>query len=85
MHRHVHRSFAAAGATALLGAALLTAPGAQAAAAVTCQGKDVTIDGTATIALKGKRLKKGRYRLVVGGTTAAGSNTTASVPFTLKR
>lgn len=46
MHRHVRRSFAATGSTALLAAALLTAPGAQAAAAMTCQGKTVTIDGT---------------------------------------
>ncbi|MCW2835404.1 MAG: Ca2+-binding protein [Nocardioides sp.] len=46
MHRHLSRSFAATGATALLATALLTAPGAQAAAATTCQGKTVTIDGT---------------------------------------
>lgn len=46
MHRHVRRSFATTGTTALIAAALLTAPGAQAAAATTCQGKTVTIDGT---------------------------------------
>lgn len=46
MHRHVRRTFAATGTTALLAAALLTAPGAHAAAATSCQGKTVTIDGT---------------------------------------
>ncbi len=46
MHQHVRRTLAATGSTALLAAALLTAPGAQAAAATTCQGKAVTIDGT---------------------------------------
>ncbi|QIK74079.1 calcium-binding protein [Nocardioides piscis] len=46
MNRHVRRSLATTGTTTLLAAALLTAPGAQAAAATTCQGKDVTIDGT---------------------------------------
>lgn len=53
MHRHVRHTFAVTGTTALLAAALLTAPGAQAAAAVTCQGKDVTIDGTAQAAVTG--------------------------------
>jgi hypothetical protein len=46
MHRLVRRSFATTGTTALLAASLLTAPGVQAAAATTCQGKTVTIDGT---------------------------------------
>jgi Ca2+-binding RTX toxin-like protein len=53
MHHHVRRTFAASGTTALLAAALLTAPGAQAAAAVTCQGKDVTIDGTGMATVTG--------------------------------
>ncbi|MEO5665732.1 MAG: calcium-binding protein [Nocardioides sp.] len=53
MHRHVRHTFAVTGTTALLAAALLTAPGAQAAAAVTCQGKDVTIDGTTQAAVTG--------------------------------
>lgn len=53
MHHHVRRVFATTGTTALLAAALLTAPGAQAAAAVTCQGKDVTIDGTGTATVLG--------------------------------
>lgn len=47
MHHHVRRSIATAGTSALIAAALLTAPGAHAAAAVdTCQGKAVTIDGS---------------------------------------
>ena len=53
MHRLVRRSFATTGTTALLAAALLTAPGAQAAAATTCQGKDVTIDGTGQATVTG--------------------------------
>lgn len=53
MHRHVRRSFATTGSTALLAAALLTAPGAQAAAATTCQGKAVTIDGTGNASVTG--------------------------------
>ncbi len=53
MHHHVRRTFAAAGTTALLAAALLTAPGAQAAAAVTCQGKNVTIDGSGQATVTG--------------------------------
>lgn len=53
MHRHVRHTFAVTGTTALLAAALLTAPGAQAAAAITCQGKDVTIDGTSQAAVNG--------------------------------
>jgi Ca2+-binding RTX toxin-like protein len=53
MHSHVRRSFAATGTTALLAAALLTAPGAQAEAATTCQGKAVTIDGTSQAAVTG--------------------------------
>lgn len=53
MHHHVRRVFATTGTTALLAAALLTAPGAQAAAATTCQGKDVTIDGTGMAAVAG--------------------------------
>lgn len=53
MHRHVRHTFAVTGTTALLAAALLTAPGAQAAAAITCQGKDVTIDGTKQAAVTG--------------------------------
>lgn len=53
MHHHVRRVFATTGTTALLAAALLTAPGAQAAAAVTCQGKDVTIDGTGQATVNG--------------------------------
>ncbi|WP_107704979.1 calcium-binding protein [Nocardioides allogilvus] len=53
MHRHVRRTFASTGTTALLAAALLTAPGAQAAAATTCQGKEVTIDGTGQATVTG--------------------------------
>lgn len=54
MHRHVRRTFAATGTTALLAAALLTAPGAYAAAAVeTCQGKAVTIDGSGQATVTG--------------------------------
>jgi Ca2+-binding RTX toxin-like protein len=53
MHRHLSRSFAATGATALLATALLTAPGAQAAAATACQGKDATIDGTGQATVTG--------------------------------
>ena len=53
MHRHVRRTFATTGSTALLTAALLTAPGAQAAAATTCQGKNVTIDGTSQATVTG--------------------------------
>lgn len=53
MHRHVRHTFAVTGTTALLAAALLTAPGAQAAAAITCQGKDVTIDGTSQATVNG--------------------------------
>ncbi len=53
MQRHVRHTFAVTGTTALLAAALLTAPGAQAAAAVTCQGKDVTIDGTNQVVVNG--------------------------------
>lgn len=53
MHHHVRRSFAATGTTALLAAALLTAPGAQAAAAVSCQGKTVTVDGTGQATVTG--------------------------------
>lgn len=53
MHRHVRHTFAVTGTTALLAAALLTAPGAHAAAAITCQGKDVTIDGTGQAAVNG--------------------------------
>jgi Ca2+-binding RTX toxin-like protein len=53
MHCLVRRSFATTGTTALLAAALLTAPGAQAAAATTCQGKDVTIDGTGQASVTG--------------------------------
>lgn len=53
MHRLVRRSFATTGTTALLAAALLTANGAQAAAASTCQGKDVTIDGTGQATVTG--------------------------------
>ena len=53
MHRHVRHTFAITGTTALLAAALLIAPGAQAAAAITCQGKDVTIDGTSQAAVNG--------------------------------
>lgn len=53
MPRLVRRSLAATGSTALLAAALLTAPGASAAAATTCQGKAVTIDGTGQAAVTG--------------------------------
>ena len=53
MHRHVRRSLAATGTTTLLAAALLIAPGAQAAAATTCQGKTVTIDGTGMATVTG--------------------------------
>ena len=47
MHRHARRTFATTGTMALLAATLLTAPGAYAAAATSCQGKTVTIDGSA--------------------------------------
>ena len=53
MHHHVRRSIATAGTSALIATALLPAPGAQAAAAVTCQGKAVTIDGTGTATVTG--------------------------------
>lgn len=53
MHRHVRHTFAVTGTTVFLAAALLTAPGAHAAAAITCQGKDVTIDGTGQAAVNG--------------------------------
>jgi Ca2+-binding RTX toxin-like protein len=53
MHRHVRRTFATTGTTALIAATLLTAPGAQAAAATTCQGKTVTIDGTGQATVTG--------------------------------
>lgn len=53
MHHHVRRSIAATGTTALLATALLTAPGAQAAAATSCQGKQVTIDGTGQATVTG--------------------------------
>jgi Ca2+-binding RTX toxin-like protein len=53
MHHHVRRSFAAVGSTALVAAGLLTGPGALAAAATTCQGKAVTIDGTGQASVTG--------------------------------
>lgn len=53
MHHHVRRTLAATGTTALLAAALLTAPGAQAAAATSCLNKDVTIDGTGQAVVTG--------------------------------
>ena len=43
------------------------------------------LDGAGTIALKGKRLRTGRYTLVVTGTAGDGRKATSSVPFTLKR
>ena len=59
MHHHVRRSIATAGTSALIATALLTAPGAQAAAAVTCQGKAVTIDGTGTATVPAERAMRG--------------------------
>ena len=54
MPHHVRRSIATAGTSALIAAALLTAPGAHAAAAVeSCQGKAVTIDGSGMATVTG--------------------------------
>ncbi|KRF36636.1 calcium-binding protein [Nocardioides sp. Soil805] len=53
MHHHVRRTVAATGTTALVAAALLIAPGAQAAAAIACQGKAVTIDGSGQATVTG--------------------------------
>ncbi|HXH80239.1 calcium-binding protein [Nocardioides sp.] len=83
MHRHLSRSFAATGATALLATALLTAPGAQSAAATTCQGKTVTIDGTGQPTVTGT---PGNDVIVVSQgstvTALAGDDTICVVPGT---
>ena len=53
MNSHVRRTLAATGTTTLLAATLLAAPGAASAAAITCQGKTVTIDGTGQTTITG--------------------------------
>jgi len=52
---------------------------------VVAKGKLATLNGAGKVALKGKKLKKGRYTLVVTGKAASGAQAGASVPFTLKK
>jgi hypothetical protein len=49
------------------------------------KGSLATLDGNGTVTVKGKRLKRGRYTLIVTGTGPDGARATASAPLTLKK